>query len=286
MDKLLIKQYKDVLNDANKTENDVQDFLEDNTQLIPLPILENHGLSMNAVISKFRLGNEAITDFSYLTKSSNLWRFVLIELENPHKKVFKKSNDKVEFTADFNRGLDQIRSWRVYINGNREQVLRQIKMLLRPIQMANNPVYFEFVLVIGRDDEEFGNTEFTMKKRQHLANLMDSEGIKVLSYDTLYRRYINFYGADREKVVLSPWREQGYSIKSLPKGEIDTTLFSFLSPENLKVSAEQEKKLTREGYEMDEWRNGFSLYINNKQAMNILLKEKCRFDGTVVNVQG
>ncbi len=286
MDESLIKLYKEVLNDPDKTEDDVQDFLEHHTQLIPLPIMENHGLNMNTVISKFRLGNEAITDFSYLTKSSNLWQFVMIELENQHKKVFKESGDRVEFTADFNRGLDQIRSWRVYIDENREQVLRQIEKLLQPINMADNPVYFKYVLIMGRDDGESGHTEFNTKRRKHLANLMENEGIKVLSYDTLYRQYINFWGVDNEKVVLSPWHEQCYSIKSIPAGKIGATLFTFLSPEYLKVSAEQEKRLAKEGYEMGEWRNGFSLYINQKQAMDKLLKEKRRFDGTVVKEQG
>lgn len=284
MDETLIKEYKNVLNDHNKNENDIQFFLEHHTQLIPLPIMENHGLSMNVVISKLKLGNEHITDFAYLTKSSNLWRLVLIELENQHKKVFKGSGDKPEFSADFNTGLDQIRSWRDYLNDNKEQVLRQIKNLLQPIQMAENPVFFEYVLIMGRDDND-GYTEFTLKRRKHLANLMENDHIKVMSYDSLYRKYISFWGVDSEKVVLSHSHEQGYRIKNLPEGRISTSMFAYLSPEMLKVSPKQEKRLIAEGYEIGEWKKGFSLYMNERQATDKLLKEKRRFDGTVVNVR-
>lgn len=261
MDKTLIKQYKDILNDQNKNENDIQDFLEHHTRLIPLPIMENHGLNMNIVISKFKLGNECITDLAYLTKSSNLWRLVLIELENQHKRVFKGSEDKPEFSADFNTGRDQILSWRVYLNDNKEQVLRQIKNLLQPVQMAENPVFFEYVLIMGRDDND-GYTELTSKRRKHLANLMENDHIKVMSYDSLYRKCIDIWGVDSEKIVLSPCHEQGYRIKNLPEGRISTSMFSFLSPDMIKVSPEQEKKLIDDGYEIEEWKKGFSLYIN------------------------
>lgn len=62
----LIKQYEDVINSEENTENQIQSFLEENTIFIPMPFLLNHNLHMNCVISKFRLGNEFITDFAYL----------------------------------------------------------------------------------------------------------------------------------------------------------------------------------------------------------------------------
>ena len=50
MDQILIKDFTDLLNDVNTNENTVQEFLEENTELIPLPILENHHLHFNCVI--------------------------------------------------------------------------------------------------------------------------------------------------------------------------------------------------------------------------------------------
>lgn len=62
------------------------------TIFIPMPFLLNHHLHMNCVISKFKLGNEFVTDFAYLTKSSDYWEFVLVELEDAKMKIF--TNDK------------------------------------------------------------------------------------------------------------------------------------------------------------------------------------------------
>ena len=44
---------------------------------------------MNCVISKFKLGNEFVTDFAYLTKSSDYWEFVLVELEDAKRRFLQ-----------------------------------------------------------------------------------------------------------------------------------------------------------------------------------------------------
>ena len=81
LEEKLLEQYFDVIEKNGNTENQIQEFLEENTIFIPMPFLLNHYLHMNCVISKFKLGNEFVTDFAYLTKSSDYWEFVLVELE-------------------------------------------------------------------------------------------------------------------------------------------------------------------------------------------------------------
>lgn len=80
LEEKLLEQYFDVIEKKSNTENQIQEFLEENTIFIPMPFLLNHHLHMNCVISKFKLGNEFVTDFAYLTKSSDYWEFVLVEL--------------------------------------------------------------------------------------------------------------------------------------------------------------------------------------------------------------
>ena len=80
LEEKLLEQYFDVIGKNGNTENQIQEFLEENTIFIPMPFLLNHYLHMNCVISKFKLGNEFVTDFAYLTKSSDYWEFVLVEL--------------------------------------------------------------------------------------------------------------------------------------------------------------------------------------------------------------
>lgn len=93
-----------------------------------MPILENHHLHFNCVISKLKIGLEVITDFAYLTKSSDIWRVILIELESPHKRIFKKNaHGYPEFSAEFNNAIDQITYWKVYIEEHKTAVLRQLE---------------------------------------------------------------------------------------------------------------------------------------------------------------
>lgn len=268
MDKKLIEEYLKICDDPNSSENDIQDYLEENTELIPLPILENHNLHFNVIISKFRLGNEAITDFAYITKSSNLWRVVLIELENQHNKVFKQTNERVEFSSAFNKGLNQIQSWQIYIEYHKDAVLKSLEKLRCPEHMANNMTYFDYVLIIGRD------SELTEKRRKMLSNLMERERIKVMSYDSLISRYTNFSGVNREKVLLAPCKEQGFKIKKLPKGEINTGIFGYVSPDYLCIDKSQYDRLVNDGFEMNEWNEGFALTINDKLASNHLSPTK------------
>lgn len=90
LEEKLLEQYFDVIGKNGNTENQIQEFLEENTIFIPMPFLLNHYLHMNCVISKFKLGNEFVTDFAYLTKSSDYWEFVLVELEDAKKEDFYK----------------------------------------------------------------------------------------------------------------------------------------------------------------------------------------------------
>ena len=48
----IVEEFKKLLNDKNKDENDVQRYLEDNSELIPLPFLAGHQLHESAIISK------------------------------------------------------------------------------------------------------------------------------------------------------------------------------------------------------------------------------------------
>lgn len=69
--------------------------------LIPTPHMLNHQLHYNFFISKLPLGQKYKTDFVYLTKSSDSWWIVLMELENQHKKMFKGNYKHAEFSKDF-----------------------------------------------------------------------------------------------------------------------------------------------------------------------------------------
>lgn len=114
LEEKLLEQYFDVIEKNGNTENQIQEFLEENTIFIPMPFLLNHYLHMNCVISKFKLGNEFVTDFAYLTKSSDYWEFVLVELEDAKKKIFTNDKENIYFHSEFNHAYDQITSWKAF----------------------------------------------------------------------------------------------------------------------------------------------------------------------------
>lgn len=66
---------------------------------------------MNCVISKFKLSNEFVTDFAYLTKSSDYWEFVLVEVEDAKKKIFTNDKENIYFHSEFIHAYDQIISY-------------------------------------------------------------------------------------------------------------------------------------------------------------------------------
>ena len=55
---------------GKKNENEIQSFLIDNTDLLPTPLLLNHGLHFDFIFSKLQISDGLISDFAYLTNSS------------------------------------------------------------------------------------------------------------------------------------------------------------------------------------------------------------------------
>lgn len=256
LDDNLIRQYLEVIENENNTENQIQKFLEDNTIFIPMPFLLNHHLHMNCVISKFKLGNELVTDFAYLTKSSDYWEFVLIELEDAKKKIFTKEKDRIYFHSDFNHAYDQITSWKAYVSKNRERVLHQIDKLRVPLN--ENSVRFKYVLVIGRNFEK----NHSEKCREMFAE-KSKDDVRVMTYDSLVSQ-CKTLPYNSEKIILSLWKEQGFQIKKLPKGEISTSLFAYLRPEYLKISKSNIEILKKQDYQIEAWLSGRLLNHNEK----------------------
>lgn len=91
----IIREFKLLLESPEVNEQDCQDFLEKNSELIYTPFLLNHGLHFNSIISKFPLDTSLISDLVYLSKSSNSWNIVFVELEHPNKNFFVMIEDQL-----------------------------------------------------------------------------------------------------------------------------------------------------------------------------------------------
>lgn len=275
-----VQEYESLIDDPNCNENKIQDFLEKNTMFIPKRFMENHGISGNVIISKLQLGTKYETDFAFVSKCTNYWNVVLIEIEKPNKNIFNKEDN---FSAEYTHAKGQINLWKESIEQDsslKESVLKSLDNLFFPISMKNNPINFKYVLVYGRSNE-INNEQ--RKLRFNQENNRDSD-ISVVTYDRLKTCWEN--QAYSNAIIANIKKGNKLIIKNIPECDFDTSLFAYISPSKIEISRKQIEMLKRYGYEMEEWLNNFSLYINNKQAsLNNLITnpknvfcEKRRFD--------
>lgn len=250
----LIEHFKANLDDASLTENDIQRFLEENTELIPTPFLLNHHLHFNSIISKFKISDGLISDFAFLTKSSDFWNLVLVELEDPKKRLFTSNNEQIKFHSDFNHAMDQITEWKGYIEQNSEEIRRRIDPIRVPLN--DRPIRFKYVLIYGRNSEKEND-----HRRTRMFAQKTNDDVRVMTFDSLISEYTLAryrYG----KMILSHWRE-GYKVKSVPTN-LDTSIFAYLTPAKLKLELEEKMSLIQQDYEIEKWEKGSYLSYNSK----------------------
>jgi len=276
LDEHLLKTFENLLVSppplGRQKEQVIQEFMEVNTELIPTPNLLNHHLHFEAVVSKFPLGTELTADYLYITKSSDIWRITLVELEAPEKKIFNDDKKKTNTSAEFNAALNQVRSWQIFIDDNRAEVLRRLEPLLRPLGMSRNPIEFRYQLVIGRSQDK----NLSAARKKHFRKLINESGVDILTYDTLINWYRNNQRFKKNVLRLSGAQFEFKHMHIEP-----TQILSYLGPDHLAVSSEQRERLLKSGYEIDKWQKGDLLTFNVKFAESTCeqaLKEGKLFD--------
>lgn len=126
--------------EMNSNENLYQEYLELNREFIPLTFLLHHGLHLDIIFTKYPIQESHTTDFMFLTKTSVNWRAVLVEIEKPSSKIFKKNSN--EFHGDFLHAKDQILNWQTRLSqkGAADVFKHHLKTLM--IDMDDNPIEF------------------------------------------------------------------------------------------------------------------------------------------------
>jgi hypothetical protein len=250
----IIGKFYELLSTENVTEQDCQDYLELNSELIFAPFLLNHWIHFGAIISKFPLDTALVTDFAYLTKSSDFWHFVLVELEHPNKQLFRTNPGQIVPTAELTTAIAQIHTWQDFVHRNSNEVLRRLLPLRKPL--TNNPVIFKYLLVIGRSEQKSKN----QRMRDRLARLGNNDFL-ICTYDSLISAYQE--SPKLKKNIIRMIRNR-FDIKYL-HGE-PGAMFAHLTPEDLIISPEQREILLSLGYEIDKWEQGELLRYNNKKT--------------------
>ena len=223
--------YKELL-ETYTGEQDLQKFLEDNTEFIPREFEQNHGIHNRLVFRKLKLAENYTTDFFYLSKSSGDWNCVMIELEKPKSKFFKDGTN--DFHPDFLSGLDQIDRWRAWFSNsdNKDYFTNQALSFIRQ-PLFKNPCYIKYVLVIGRRSE-FEASEL----RKSLINAKEREDFKIISFDSLAEAVDLHY-----PLYLSVKKNEYFEIHS--ETLLSENVFEWTAPEHLRVKQTLKNELIK-----------------------------------------
>ena len=258
-DPQLIAEYTQLLASpppaGRQKEQVVQDFLENHPEFIPTPNRLNHQLHFNVIISKFPLATELTTDYVYLTKSSDTWRVTLVELEVPEKDIFTSTTTKAITTAEFNAALNQVRSWKIFVEDNKAEVLRKLDPLFQPLVMKGNPIEFNYQLIIGRSHGK----NLSSARKKHVRMLIRESGIDIMTYDTL----LSWYKEDR-KFTKNILRLVGDAFEFKLMHEEPEHIFAYIGPDKLRLTDAQKDRLRTADYEIDKWAAGDYLVYNTK----------------------
>lgn len=257
-DQSLIDEFVKVLESeppqGRQKEQVIQDFLEEHAELIPTSNRLGHQLHFDFVISKFALSPELTTDYVWLTKQSDRWHIVLVELESSDKEIFNGNMDTPHTSSHFNNAMNQVRSWKNFVCENKKEVLRRLMPLLQPVSMRENPVDFRYQLIIGRSS----NKNATNGRKKYIVELEKESGIRIMTYDTIIDLYKNDRRYAKNIIRSSGGRFQFKHMHVLPKG-----IFSFLGPDVIELSKKDMENLRNAGYEIDAWSKGTLLFSSS-----------------------
>jgi len=227
----LQSEYLELL-DQKLAEQKYQEFLEKNTELIPREFVQNHGVHFQTVFRKLRFGSDFISDFCYLSKSTDDWNCILIEIEKPQSKFFKGSSSDLH--SDFVKGVGQITKWRAWLS-KRENFDHFVNSTLGAFRypLQENPVSIKYVLVTGRRGEYQSNAG-----RRADIKSYERDDFKIISYDSLAESL-------ETKWPLYVAAKRNDHVQILSDDLIGTSLFAWQDPTQICVNTSLLEKIKK-----------------------------------------
>ncbi len=246
---------KELLDSENDEESAYQTLLEEKSELVPVDLDKlNHDVQWGCVISKFEITRDRIPDLTYITKSSDAWRLVFIELERPGRQLFL-SRDHIDWHGDTRAPIAQIENWKEHTRKHPDAV----REALRPLMHFNpdfeeNPVEFRFVLITGRS----ASGRYSEAQAGAVHRLREERNIRLMTWDGLYR---HAQRSRRWRLNVLAHHRSGFKFKL---AHADTDLFADFLPDQIHLAKEQEGVFRDKGYQIDAWREGKRLSLNYK----------------------
>lgn len=209
--------------DKELPEQKYQRYLEYNTRLVPREFVQNHGIHFHLVLRKLSFGADYKSDFFYLSKSSDNWNCVFIEIERPDAKFFKANGN--EFHPDFSAALQQINRWRAWFSiGMNKMSFGESTVGLIRVPLGNNPIYPKFVLVHGRR-AEYGRN----KIRRSLVAAQENSDFTIMTFDSLVEGLESKFD-----LYLGVRHNEFIDIRS--DAFLDESMFAWMQPDQIRIS--------------------------------------------------
>ena len=158
-----IEKFEEIMNTPGR-EEEAHQFLKNNGLILDLT-------SIIEPISKFKLGNDYITDFVVQDLPDG---YVFVEIEKPGIKLFKKTTPP-ERTQAFNHAIEQIENWKAWIGKHHSYISSKLEGI------STSPVCW---LIAGRRK----NLSSEEKRRLAEINQEYKGSYKIFTYDDLIDR--------------------------------------------------------------------------------------------------
>lgn len=229
------------------SESAYQTFLEERSELIPVTLDSlNHGVQWQSVISKFEITRDRVVDFAFVTKSSDTWRIVFIELERPSRTLFLTSG-YCDWHSATRGPIAQVESWKTHVDQHKSEVRESLRPLVHLGHMWDtNPIEFRYMLITGRHTGEYSRDQASC-----IARLRNERGIRLLTWDSVVR---HAESAERDYPLNVLVKERDtFRIK---RALAHTSLFGTFLPHQITVREEEAAAFRAAGYDIDRWLEG------------------------------
>jgi len=268
-----IKTLPDLLSlNAKNLEGVIHESLCAHSEYFPIAHATHKENWNRWVINKYSLPNGNITDFAYVLSTSSQSTIVLMEIEEPTKRMWRGSAEKPTRDAAFTAAIEQVNRWRSCLNdpANLTKTISDLSKIFGASPMRMNEFNIKYVLVYGRSNENISDAQkklFNQTRSDLLA-----QDIQLYTYDNLVdaaetrkdpRRH-NFVKIRATGPVIA-FKYQYLNVE--PKNE-----FSYLLPGSLILDADVERLLKSKGFDIDSWKNGKLLSVHRKSPVESLEK--------------
>jgi hypothetical protein len=225
------------------------------SEYLQLPFVKHHGIWFNWVLTKYPLPNGNVTDFSYLVTTSSSNTIVLVEIEDPAKKMWVGTPIKPEKSDAFVKALEQVQRWRADLREpeNYSQLIAGFKAMMGKSGMALNSWDVKYALIYGR------STENDTSARKKMYADLQREGIELMTFDHLVSAKNNVNAVRRNIVKVShPGPTFSYAYLNVePKTE-----FTYLNYGKFTIGKDARQLLVELGFNIDAWEKGQLLTAN------------------------